>query len=64
MSAELLADLTRVKAVFQLRAISAAIGLPASGIETRRAETGTGSVVDESPARRETPLLGAKEKEG
>jgi hypothetical protein len=47
---DLLSDLARAKAVFQLRALAEIIN--ASGIETRSAETeNTGSVrKDESPA--------------
>lgn len=43
-----LSELARVKAIFQLRAIASVMGLPTQGIDTRRAETGTGSV-HESP---------------
>lgn len=49
-NAQILAELTRVKAVFQLRAITAVLGVPAKGMEaTTAGETGTGSTEGDSP---------------
>lgn len=49
-NAQIIAELTRVKAMFQLRAIAAALGLPAKGMEAAAAgETGTGSTEGDSP---------------
>lgn len=55
MSAELLAELARVKAVFQLRAIEAVMGFPRNGMapEGRRREGGSGVSALPSPVPKE-----------